>query len=77
MVRQRGDERNGETVLRWFNLNIMKEWRKIGMLKEYTRGSVWKVVQWVNQKKGIDSMNYLKKKGLDAEQARRMVHDKN
>ena len=33
-------------------LTIFKEWRKVGSLKRATKGSVQKVVQWINSKKG-------------------------
>ena len=29
-------------------LTILKEWRILGLLKEYAKGSEWEVLQWVD-----------------------------
>ena len=51
----------------------------LGTMKGYTGWSVWYVLQWGRPRKWwIDLLTkYLKRRGLDLEQTRRKVHDRN
>ena len=42
------DEKIDENILPWFG--HIEEWI-VGLLKRYSRGSSWKITQWVDRKK--------------------------
>ena len=63
----------------FIDLTILKEWKMIRLLKGCNVGKC--MVSYLlgrPQKRWIDSVNdWLKKRGLNVEQARRMVYDRN